>query len=258
MRIISHNILDGGIGRADPVAEVLDAQRADVVVLVEADDDWVVQRIARRLHMTAVIGDGQDHRVAILSRYPVLRTVHHSAFDPTGPRALLEAELDVAGHPVTLFALHLSPKATLVAEAHRGRQIQRLLALAAPLRDAGRPHILAGDFNANAPGQRIDVSRCKPSTRQAAAENGGNIPREAIALLLDAGYTETLAAVRRDEAFDLTTFTTHHPGQRVDYIFTHGIAPVNAWVETDRLATYASDHYPVGAELIWPPHKAAR
>jgi endonuclease/exonuclease/phosphatase family metal-dependent hydrolase len=50
----------------------------------------------------------------------------------------------------------------------------------------------------------------------------------------------------------MATFTTQHPGQRVDYIFTHGVDRrhiADAWIERDRLATYASDHYPVGAEI---------
>ena len=46
MRLVSYNILDGGEGRADPLAEVLLAQRADVVVLLEADQISVVERIA--------------------------------------------------------------------------------------------------------------------------------------------------------------------------------------------------------------------
>ena len=65
--------------------------------------------------------------------------------------------------------------------------------------------------------------------------------------------------LRIDNAFDPRlgetggTFTTQHPGQRVDYIFAFGFVPTairSAWIETDRLATYASDHYPIGAE-IW-------
>ena len=34
MRIVSYNILDGGEGRADPLAEVIEAQRPEVVALV--------------------------------------------------------------------------------------------------------------------------------------------------------------------------------------------------------------------------------
>ena len=34
MRLVSYNILDGGEGRADPLAEVIEAQRPDVIGLV--------------------------------------------------------------------------------------------------------------------------------------------------------------------------------------------------------------------------------
>ena len=49
MRLVSYNILDGGVGRADPIAEILQAQNADIVVLLEADDLSVVERIAGEL-----------------------------------------------------------------------------------------------------------------------------------------------------------------------------------------------------------------
>ena len=48
------------------------------------------------------------------------------------------------------------------------------------------------------------------------------------------------------------TFSTQYPGQRVDYIFTHTILHSrfkDAWIEQDRLAKYASDHFPIGLEL---------
>jgi endonuclease/exonuclease/phosphatase family metal-dependent hydrolase len=35
----------------------------------------------------------------------------------------------------------------------------------------------------------------------------------------------------------------------VDYIFSFDLLARGAWVEQDRLATYASDHYPIGAEF---------
>ena len=51
------------------------------------------------------------------------------------------------------------------------------------------------------------------------------------------------------------TFTTQHPGQRIDYIFTWGIDPSHlrsARIEHDRLAKYASDHFPVISEIASP------
>ena len=35
MRLVSYNILDGGTGRADKLADVIAAQRADLVALIE-------------------------------------------------------------------------------------------------------------------------------------------------------------------------------------------------------------------------------
>ena len=70
--------------------------------------------------------------------------------------------------------------------------------------------------------------------------------------LLDAGYVDTLHAVRGEEAAGTGSFSTQFPGQRVDYVFAHGVSPSrlkSAWVEHDRLAKYASDHFPVGVEI---------
>ena len=119
-------------------------------------------------------------------------------------------------------------------------------------RHAGVPHLLCGDFNANAPYQRIDPARCKGKTRRAWAANGQRLPRRVVQAVTDAGYVDT-HHVRHDEEREMIgTFTTQHPGQRVDYIFAFGIPTGrvrDAWVEQDRLAKYASDHFPVGVEL---------
>ena len=253
MRIVSYNILDGGVGRADPLGEVLEAQNADVIVLVEATDEWVVARTAKRFGMTAVTGRTERSTVTLLSRWPIATHVNHAASDPAGPRAWLEADIrppDAAS--VVVHAVHLHARATLADEQKRMTQIARVLDAARPLRESGTRHVIVGDLNANAPRQRIDIDRCKPKTRDAYTQNGNVIPRDVVAALLDHGYTDTLAAVHGEAAFDQATFTTHWPFQRVDYIFTHGLpreAIVDAWIETDRLATYSSDHYPVGVEL---------
>ena len=254
MRIVSYNILNGGVGRADPIGEVLEAQNADVIVLIEADDPWVVDRIARRLKMDAVTGAGVQHSVAILSRSPIGHSVNHAGFDGAGPRSWLEARIEPShGCPLAVMAIHLTPRALAANEKKRLSELQRVLAATQAWRDSATPHVLVGDFNANAPQQRIEIDRCKTSTQKAFAENGHQIPRDAISFLLQHGYVDSLAAARGDAAFDAVTFTTHQPGQRVDYVFTFGLTPGDAWIEQDRLATYASDHYPIGADLSSPP-----
>ena len=109
-----------------------------------------------------------------------------------------------------------------------------------------------GDFNAVSPTQEVDPEKCKPSTRREWAANGGHLPRRVVQSVLDAGYTDSLHALHPEQAMTAGTFSTQFPGQRVDYIFTHGIDRSRiqaAWIEFDRLAKYASDHFPVAAEI---------
>ena len=96
MRLISYNLMNGGEGRADPIAEVLLGRSPDVVGLHEATDDAVLRRIAARLRMAFVVADGPGGRVALLSRLPILETANVGAiFDSQMP--ILDATLDVGG-----------------------------------------------------------------------------------------------------------------------------------------------------------------
>jgi exonuclease III len=148
--------------------------------------------------------------------------------------------------------VHLHAGAFEQDEHVRERELDSVLDAFEGYRRDNRPHLLAGDFNANAPHQRIDPSKCKPKTQRAWQENGGDVPRRVVRRLLDAGYVDTLRAADEQKAATDVSFTTRHPGQRVDYVFSFGIEPRrirDAWIEKDRLAKYASDHYPVGVEI---------
>jgi endonuclease/exonuclease/phosphatase family metal-dependent hydrolase len=253
VRIVTYNILDGGVGRADPIGEVLEAQAADVIVLVEADDDFVVDRTAKRLKMDVIVAEGHGHRVAILSRHTIVQTINHALICADPPRSCCEAIIRLpSGTELPVVGLHLHARAAEADETRRQQEMACVMHITHDYRTQNRPHLLAGDFNSNSPIQEIDVSRCKDSTQRAHAENGHQIPRRVIENLLSHGYTDTLHAARGDEARTLASFTTHQPGQRVDYVFSYGVGAskiTDAWIEQDRLATYASDHYPVGADI---------
>ncbi len=254
MRIVIYNILDGGEGRADPLAEVLIAQRADVVALVEADDLIVLERIAARLKMDYIHAPGPSHASALLSRWPIRETINHALLRKGISRSLLEATVeDPAGGDWTIGVIHLHPNVLESDEDVREQEIGELLDVFKPHREAKRRHLLTGDFNANSPVQRIDPDLCMPRTREEWKANGGKIPRRAIQKITDAGYVDSLLASDTNAAANVGTFTTQFPGQRVDYIFSFGGAAhsiKSAWIERDRLAKYASDHFPIGAEVI--------
>jgi endonuclease/exonuclease/phosphatase family metal-dependent hydrolase len=254
MRIVSYNILTGGEGRADPLVEVLLAQRADVIGLVEAEDPAVLERVARRLRMDYVQAMGRKSGAsALLSRFPIRDSINHALLTDGISKSLLQASVDgPGGRPWHFGVAHLHARATEADEQQREAELKVVLKAFEPLRSAKTPHFLLGDFNANSPVQQIDLARCKPSTREQAAANGGTIPRRVVQELLNEGYLDTYHSMNAELAKTRGTFTTQFPGQRVDYIFAHSVDAKRiktAWIEEDRLATYASDHYPIGAEL---------
>lgn len=253
MRMVSYNILNGGEGRADPLAEVILAQRPDIVVLVEADDMAVVDRIALRLKMDAITAQGRRHGAAILSRWSIIESVNHSLLRDAFADCVLEATIrQPGGAEWTVAATHLHPHAKDEDEKQREAEIDALLDIFAEHRTQGRSHLLAGDFNANSPIQKIVAEKCKPRTRKDIEANGGVLPRRAIGKLLEAGYVDSLRAVHPTQAAQVGSFTTRFPGQRVDYIFTHSIGVdrlSDARIEQDRLAKYASDHFPAVLQI---------
>lgn len=252
VRLVSYNILDGGEGRADPLAEVIEAQRPDIVVLVEADVPAVVERIAGRLKMDFVIGEGRKHGGAILARGRIVESINHSILREEFSDLVLEATVNAAGGEWAVAGVHLHPRARLEDERRREREIAEILQIFSEHRAGGKPHLLAGDFNANSPVQQVVAEHCKARTREEMAANGGVLPRTAVGRLLDAGYLDTLHSVLGAEAGRIGSFTTQEPGQRVDYIFSFGIDAGRlrqAKVEQDRLAKYASDHFPVMVEI---------
>src|SRR5688500_3934442 len=253
MRIVSYNILDGGEGRADPLAEVIEAQRPDVVALVEATDLSVIERIARRLKMDYVHAPGREQASALLTRFVIRDSINHALLREGLSKSMLEATLvNDVGREWSFGVVHLHHYALESDEQQRERELAVVLDVFTSHRTAKKPHIICGDFNADSPHQKIDPQQCKESTREQWAANGGHIPRRVIAAMLSHGYVDTFHAVRGDEALSMGTFSTQHPGQRVDHIFTHGIDRSklkHAWIEYDRLAKYASDHFPVGLEV---------
>ncbi|HEX8911471.1 MAG TPA: endonuclease/exonuclease/phosphatase family protein [Humisphaera sp.] len=253
LRVVSYNILDGGTGRADQIAAVIERQRPDLVALVEADDAGVVAELARRLKMDFVRAVGPGDASALLSRWTIRQSTNRALLDPAISKSFLEAiVVTPRGQPLPVGVLHLHPRAFEADEQARERELAAVLKAFAKHRERGTPHLLCGDFNANHPTQVIDLERARPKTVLAWDANGGMIPRRVVQTLLDAGYVDTLSAARGNDADTTYTFTTDHPGQRVDYAFAWGVPAErvrDAWVEQGDPAASASDHYPVGAEL---------
>jgi endonuclease/exonuclease/phosphatase family metal-dependent hydrolase len=251
---VSYNILDGGAGRAEALAEVIEAQRPDLVGLVEAEDVSVCERIASRLKFDVLHSVGNHHASALLTRWPVRESINHAPLHKSLEKSLLEATVvEPAGREWVIGVVHLHAQGLPEDEDRRMEEVDVLLNVFERHRNAGRPHLIVGDFNANAPYQRIDPQKCKPRTRREFEQTGGNLPRRVVRRMLDTGYADSLREVDAHAAETVGSFTTEFPGQRVDYVFTHGFGRNqirSAWVEQGGRAREASDHFPVGVEIV--------
>lgn len=253
MRLLGYNILEGGEGRIDPIAEVIRQSQADVVVVCEAASRPLFEKLADRLGFDAFYAEktqDPEHSVGLLSRWKIRSAINLGPSVPEMSRGLLQATVSNDGEELTLLGLHLHARPTLVDEAIRVKEVAALLKVAEKLKNT--PHALVGDFNATHPNQALDYSKLAEKFKKRIAAQGNVIPREAIQKMLDAGYLDAHALHRAPEQFE-KSMTTSAPELRVDYVFVSPeLAPrvKDCRIMALPIGRYASDHYPVLAEIL--------
>jgi exodeoxyribonuclease-3 len=253
VRLLSYNIREGGVGRAEQIAEVIGAAEPDVVALQEARDPRVVERIAE-LAGFPFCGARRMHSTGFLSRLPVVD--HGWRHPPHTRHALLEVSLG-EGLP-RVFVLHLRAWFSKWSEARRARELRGLLdGIQEQLereRHAFAFHVLCGDFNALAPGERFDPSPMPAWIRGMVWLSGRDIARSTIEMMRADGYVDAWRTVHPDlEGKPGYTFPVWNPHVRLDYVFTPAayatrIVGCEVRREPDAVRT-ASDHYPLLVEL---------
>src|SRR3954471_16075858 len=84
MRLLTYNIMEGGVGRIDPLAEVIRLADADLVVLQETWDAANFHKLADRLHMDRFLAETPKNpkgAPGLLSRLPIHEAVNHAPLD---------------------------------------------------------------------------------------------------------------------------------------------------------------------------------
>jgi len=242
LRFLSYNIRYGGTGREAPLASVISACTPDVVMLQEATDPGVVARIAEKAGFPHW-GSRQGYSTGFLSRYPVAHHAWHSARG--AKHAFLEVVLDDT-HP-RIYGLHLSAWFSNWSERRRAREIRMLLDGVREYQDGF--HIIAGDFNAMAPGERLHVAQMPRWIRAMVWVSGRDIARDTIQVMLSANYADVWRKFH--PSGDGYTFPTWGAHVRLDYIFTperYASRLTECAVVKDAPdAAAASDHYPLFA-----------
>jgi exodeoxyribonuclease-3 len=253
LRLLSYNIREGGVGRAEEIAAVIRAARPDVVALQEARDPVVVERIAR-LTGFRFYGSQWSHSTGFLSR---VRVIEHGWRQPPRTRhALLEVSL-ADGFP-RLFVLHLRAWFSKWSEQRRARELRGLLdGIKEQLikeKHAFAFHLLAGDFNALAPGERFDPSPMPAWIRGMIWLSGRDIARSTIEMMQADGYVDAWRTLHSDHQNDPGyTFPVWSPHVRLDYVFTpaeYASRFVACEVrQTPEEVRSASDHLPLLVEI---------
>jgi endonuclease/exonuclease/phosphatase family metal-dependent hydrolase len=257
VRLLTYNIREGGIGRAEEIAAVIKAARPDVVALQEATDPIVVERIAA-LAGFEFFGSRRFHSTGFLSNVPVLG--YGWRHPPRTRHALLEVSL-ADGFP-RLFVLHLRAWFSKWSERHRARELRGLLdGIREQLereRNAFAFHVLAGDFNALAPGERLDPSHMPRWIRGMIWLSGRDIARSTIEMMQSDGYIDAWRALYANrETEPGYTFPVWDPHVRLDYVFTPAeYATRFTACEVRRIPEIvrtASDHFPLLVEISTSP-----
>jgi exodeoxyribonuclease-3 len=244
-RVATYNLQDGGKGRVSQLLAVMKATGADIFALTEADDPEVVAELADGLGMEHVWARGAwDRHLAVLSRFPIL---DHTIFNqPPITQGALQVRLDVEGQELTVFSLHLRPYPLAIYEFRRWQAVRGLLKVIAE-QQLG-PHLLAGDFNTVAPGDRYQKQHIGPGLRRLLWLQGGRFIRLAMPVLFKAGYVDSFRMLNPGDPGFSYRLWGHHIA-RFDYLIADPqLAPrlQRCWQEVDEAA---SDHDVLVAEF---------
>jgi endonuclease/exonuclease/phosphatase family metal-dependent hydrolase len=244
MRLLSYNIRFGGRGRVGALAEVIRGADPDVVLLQEATDPGVIEQLSRETSLSHW-GSRSDYSMGFLTRIPV---EHHAWHQPRNSRHHF-LELALEGVDCRIFGLHLVAWFSKWTEKKRAREIRALLE---GIREHQHGfHVIAGDFNALAPGELLEVRRMPRWIRAMIWLSGRDISRETIQLMLDEDYVDAWRLLHpNDSGF---TFPTWDPHLRLDYAFVpkrdaDRIAVCEVLWTPDAIVREASDHAPILVE----------
>lgn len=242
LRVLSYNIFRGGVGREARIAGIVAACSPDIVILQEAYRPSVVQQVAETCGM-AHWASSPGHSVAFMSRVDIAGHVWRRV--RWAKRAYLEL---TTSSGMSIYGVHLSAVHSNLTEQRRAYEIRALLRSVE--RHQHGLHLVTGDFNTLAPGERLDLNRLPPRLRALAWVTGKSIRWITIRMMLEAGYVDGYRKFHGDEGF---TFPTSDPHVRLDYAFLPERAKGRLLsceiVRNLPSLKEASDHFPLLCEI---------
>ncbi len=233
LHVMTYNILDGGVGRIDPLCHVIESARPDVVLLCETIDHGQAMTMARKLKME--IFPAQSPRnprgaVALLSKLEIVEAANLSAVDERYRHGALEAGIRHGNKVIRIFGTHLGDEP--LSDQCRSSELGAVMQCARRYPDD--PKMILGDFG-------IPEAAAYPT------DGSGWMTALTADGWVDAQSIEA-------EATGEATWPTYQPSVRRDFIFIKsypGLRIHSYQVIGNPLARFAGDHYPVVAEITF-------
>lgn len=242
-RLLTYNIRYGGKGREDALITTINGCTPDLVLLQEATNPEVVDRLAGSTGMKQW-ATFRRQSLGFMSREPVSHYEWHR------PRVSRHAflEIEPATARARLFGVHLSAVHAAWTERRRVFEVRALLKTIE--RHKAGFHVLAGDFNTLAPGELLRAGQLPLRLRPFVWLSGGRIRWRTIQEVFDQGYVDAWR-LKHPQGSGFT-FPTTDPHVRLDYVFVpeaFAARVVRCEIVQDGRAAAASDHFPLLAEL---------
>jgi len=252
MKLMTYNILDGGVGREQSILEVISSVQPDVVVLQEVFEAGFLDNLGVALNMQPFwVNGNRKRRVALLSHLPILSLrSHHPAFPIWNN--VIEASVEYQpGKVLKVFGVHKKADLAIIFEWRRWLEAGYILELTRPHTEL--PCLITGDFNAIGPGDTVITARMPSRLKLTLWLQGNRVYRFSIRRYLKAGFADAFRLLNpTDDGF---TLPTPRPNSRLDYIFVNKVLKSRTkqcWVVREPPAVeVASDHYPVVAQFEW-------
>lgn len=250
LKVMTYNILDGGVGREQYILEVLQSTRPDILVLQEVYTLDFLQQLGSALNMKPFfIGKNKKRRVGILSRFPIHSASNHHPVFPIW-RNVVEVGIEYQPNKILyLFGVHPKANLSIISEYWRWWEAKYVLKRVDPY--SHKPCLIVGDFNAIAPDDSVVTETMPKWLKLILWLQGNRAYHFSIQKYLAAGFTDCFRHLNEyDDGF---TLPPPSPNARLDYIFANDMLKVHLKacrvVRTPSVIEKSSDHYPVISEF---------
>ena len=250
LNVMTYNILDGGEKREKLILEVIQSEKPDVVVLQEVFTEEILKFLSHSLGMKYYIGTGNNKRkVALLSKLPVHSFRSHHPFPIW--RNFIDAEIEYEPNKM-IRILGVHPMANLGIVFEFWRFLEALYVIKQIQKFQNKSCLIAGDFNAIAPQEKIIIESMPAWLKRIIYLQGKRVYHFSIKRFLSAGLTDCFRSLNSENGF---TLPPPNPNARLDYIFVNAKMKAylkKCWVVREpKSVNFASDHYPVLAKFVF-------